>query len=134
MTEKAARYAVKRKPRVKKAPVPREESELEVLLAWQMRALQIPEPEKQLMFAKEIKRRWLFDFSWTALMLAVEVQGGQHRSKGAHNTSAAMNRDCEKECASTLLGWTLVHVTGDQVRSGEAVTWIEKIIKMKGGM
>lgn len=124
-----------RAPRAKAVPkgtaIPKPLSELEEMMELQIRAIGLPQPVAQLMFAKSIKRKWLFDFSWPEIMFAVEVQGGQWRRKGAHNTGTAMNRDCEKLANAVIMGWTVLQVTGDQVRNGQAIEWVEKVFFMR---
>lgn len=46
------------------------------------------------------------------------------RSKGAHNTGAAITRDCEKAAYAAMHGWRTFGVTSAQIDSGEAVQWI----------
>ena len=46
------------------------------------RLLDLPEPEREYIFAPP--RRWRFDFRWPGHMLAVEVEGGVY-TNGRHN-------------------------------------------------
>ena len=73
-------------------------------------------------------RRWAFDRAWPDLKVAIEVQGGIWRSKGAHNTGPAIKRDCEKGAEALVLGWLVLHVTPDQVKSGQAIKWLSQLV------
>lgn len=116
-----------RKPAKKKEP-----SELEETLLYQLRIAGFPVPTRQLMFAKGIGRRWLWDFSWDDIKLAVEVQGGIWMRHGAHNTGAAIIRDAEKANEAVLLGWTVLHVTELHIREGQALIWIARAMRKLG--
>lgn len=70
-------------------------------------------------------RAFRWDFAFPARRLLVEVQGGIWRSKGAHNTGDAITRDCEKAAFAAARGWRTFGVTGGQIRSGQALQWIE---------
>lgn len=74
-------------------------------------------------------RRWRFDFAWPELLLAVEIQGMGRRGKmGAHQRPAGIKRDCDKGNEALILGWRLLHVTTDQVKSGAAIRMIERAL------
>ena len=73
-------------------------------------------------------RRWRFDLAFPAPDarggVAVEVDGGL-LTGGRHGGAPSAVRDVEKRLAATVLGWRVLHVMPSQVRSGEAVKWIE---------
>ncbi len=73
------------------------------------------------------KRRWRFDYAWPALKLAVEVHGGVFR-QGRHNRGQGFTSDREKMNEATLLGWRVLEVTSEQVRSGKALEWIKQLV------
>ena len=100
-------------------------SELEDLLAFQIRANGLPEPRRE--YAAVSGRKFRFDFAWPNFKLLLEVQGGTW-IKGGHSTGKGIGRDCEKECLALAEGWRVAHVDGDQVRAGKAVLWIEAIL------
>jgi hypothetical protein len=101
-------------------------SGLEDLLLAQIRAVGLPEPERQ---AKLVPgRKFLHDFVWREHRLAVEVQGGIWLRKGAHTSGQGVTRDCEKAALALLEGFRTLPVTGEQVRSGDALRWIERLI------
>lgn len=93
---------------------------LEARLALALRANRIPHVREFSLPGRAF--RW--DFAFPKALLLVEVQGGIWRSKGAHNTGAAITRDCEKAAYAAMHGWRTFGVTGRQVDSGEAVQWI----------
>lgn len=88
------------------------------------------------------ERRWRFDFSWPAVKLALEIEGGIFARKGSHKcrycgqtprgrhaSGKGMLEDMMKYNAATLLGWRLLRVTPQMVSSGEALSLIEKALK-----
>lgn len=104
-------------------------SSLEARLLLQLRALRLPEPDREVELIPGRKFRW--DFAWPAHKLAVEVQGGEWMAKGGHNSAAGLQRDCEKAALATLAGWRQLSVTGSMVRSGRAVALIESALRMQ---
>lgn len=61
------------------------------------------------------KRKWLFDIALPAYKIAIEVDGGIWRRKGAHNTPKAMLRDREKDLHAVQLGWTVLRAAPQQI-------------------
>ena len=113
-------------------------SELEALLAFQMRGVGLPEPRREYVFAPS--RRWRFDFSWPwreipyegfvaskgiVEGLAVEVDGGT-RTGGRHTRGDGYEKDAEKLNEAALMGWCVLRVTGDMVRDGRALRLIQR--------
>jgi len=105
-------------------------SRYEDLLASQIRAHGLPEPERQHRFAKELGRDYRLDFAWPERRLAAEVDGGRfvgRATKGFvdarkmptpyHNT----DQDYRKRNLLQLLGWTLLAFPAEMVTSGEAI-------------
>ena len=105
-------------------------SELEETLAWQIRALKLPEPMREHRFHPQ--RRWRFDFCWPDIMLACEVEGGTH-SGGRHTRGLGFEQDCEKYGEAMLLGWSVYRCTGGLVKSGKAVKMLGKLIQGANG-
>lgn len=110
-------------------------SELEELLAAQMRILGVEEPERQYRFrGASGKRRWRFDFAWPERRIACEVEGGIWIG-GGHTRGSGLTRDVEKHNAATLLGWRVLRATSNMVRDGRAVTLIEEALaQARGGI
>ena len=105
----------------------KQESPLERELAFQITACGLPEPVREWRFAPP--RRWRFDFAWPLLdqKLAVEVEGGIW-TRGRHTRGKGYQADLAKYNRATLDGWRVLRVTGAQIKSGEAVEWIEQAI------
>ena len=77
-------------------------------------------------------RRFKHDFYWESARLAVEVNGGTWIPGAAHSGGAGIERDYEKAALTALQGvWTLF-VSGRQVRSGQALAWIEALLNRSG--
>lgn len=108
-------------------------SELEraFLTHWRALAPDAPMPVREYRFAaihaggpgKGLRKRleamglrdWRFDFAWPEPQhkVAVEIDGGQWKPHGGrHNT----DDDRRKGNAATLLGWRVLHVSGDMLR------------------
>lgn len=66
-----------------------------------------------------------FDFAWPELMLAVEVEGGTW-VQGRHSRGAGYARDAKKYNTATLAGWRVIRVTGDMVKSADAINTIKQ--------
>jgi len=101
---------------------------LEDALAFQIKAAKLPTPEREYAFAKAIGRRWRFDFAWPERKVAAEVEGAIFVG-GRHNRALGMMADMEKYNAAALLGWVVLRVAGPHVKSGEALEWIEGLLK-----
>ncbi len=71
-------------------------------------------------------RKFRCDLAWPNLKICVEVDGGD-RSVGRHSRAAGMASDCEKQNLLTLDGWRCYRFTGTQVRSGFAITFLQRI-------
>lgn len=107
-------------------------SGLEESLDWQIRAAQLPEPRRQYRFLEN--RRYRADFAWPGLKLLVELQGGKWvPGGGAHQRAKRWESDMERMNLAQLHGWILLQFSGDQVRSGEALSWIETAMEMLDG-
>ena len=73
-------------------------------------------------------RQWRFDVARPDLKLAVEIEGVTFgASPGRHQRGAGMRADCEKYAEAMLLGWRVLRVVPDQVKSGQAIGWIERL-------
>ena len=101
-------------------------SELEDTLLFQIRAVGLPEPEREYRFHPP--RRWRFDFAFLGLGIAVEVDGGVY-SGGRHTRGSGFEKDCEKLNQAALLGWRVLRFTGAMVNDGRAVATIEKAVQ-----
>jgi very-short-patch-repair endonuclease len=97
-------------------------SHLEEQMAQQIALAGLPKPERE--FKAIPGRKFRFDFSWAKFGLLVEVQGGTW-GKGAHSTGQGINRDTEKLNLATIEGWRVMQFTGDQIREGKALRWLQ---------
>ena len=107
-------------------------SRLEDLLAGQIKAAGLPEPVREAMLVPGRRFRW--DFAWPIHRLSVEVQGGLFLPKGAHTSGVGVTRDCEKGALALLEGYRPLSVTGEQIRTGRALAWIEALLRSTGAL
>jgi very-short-patch-repair endonuclease len=104
-----------------RSAAPRKPSEIEEQMAEQIWLCKLPEPVRQ--FQPFPQRKWKIDFAWPRYKLALEVDGAVHRIKSVFKSSF------ERGYWLMRADWRVLHVGGDQVRSGEAVTWIEQLLQ-----
>lgn len=128
MSKRDAERLAKFKAKKKVDPTPRPAkvksgSYLEAIFADQVSIAGLPCPTREHRFHPV--RRWLFDFAWPVFRLALEIEGGLYH-KGRHTTLSGFTKDCEKYNVATLMGWRVLRVTGAQVKSGEALNWIQE--------
>lgn len=102
----------------------------ELELLFQIRAAQLPEPEREFEFIKE--RKYRADFAYPVLNLLIEVEGGI-QGKGGHSSAAGITRDVEKSNAAMLNGWRLLRCTSEHVSNGQCITWIEQALEERNG-
>ncbi|MDH0237974.1 hypothetical protein [Aeromonas caviae] len=81
----------------------------------------LPDPATELLFHP--KRRWRLDFAWPTRMIALEVHGGIH-SGGRHTRGSGFVEDRAKMNEATLLGWTVLEVTPEHIKSGQLRAWL----------
>lgn len=101
---------------------------LELALLAQIRTCGLPEPVRELVFAKP--RRWRFDFAYPDRMIAVECEGGTW-TDGAHVRGKHVESDCNKYNEAALRGWTVLRFTTDQIKEGWAIRTIERALGME---
>jgi hypothetical protein len=75
-------------------------------------------------------RKWRFDFAWPDKLVACEIQGGLY-VRGGHSRGLGQEKDCEKLSQAAALGWRVLPVSPRQVKSGEALKWIEAALTLK---
>jgi very-short-patch-repair endonuclease len=98
-----------------------------VSLEQQCKAIGLPMPETEVRFHPV--RKWRADFLWREPhMLIVELDGGVY-VQGRHSRGAGIEKDCEKFAEAMALGYRVMRVTPRHVRNGQAVQWIEKVLK-----
>lgn len=74
------------------------------------------------------ERQWAVDFAWPDQKLLVEVQGGVH-IRGRHTRGPGYTEDCRKLAEAQRLGWRVLWLTADVVRSGEGLQWVETALQ-----
>ena len=100
-------------------------SHLETLLLAQIVLAGLPVPEREVRLIPG--RRFRTDFFFPQARLVVEVDGGQFvPGGGRHNRPAGYASDCEKTNELTLLDYRILRVTPEHIRSGKALSWIER--------
>lgn len=108
----------------RKDEVVREESAIEKLFSYQITCAGLPKPKRNYLFLAD--RKCELDYAWADRKIAVEVQGMQHRIKGRFLA------DLEKRALVLLAGWQVLEVGGDQIRSEQAIAWLQALLLRKG--
>ena len=107
--------------------------QFERLFAHQCAVVGIAAPIPQYQFAAELGRKWAADFAWPDLKLIVEIEGGIHqRGGGAHSRPMGILRDMEKSNHAVLLGWRVLRFSTDEVKSGHALRFVERVMDPRG--
>ncbi len=96
-------------------------------LLTQIAACQLPEPQTEYRFAPP--RRWRFDFCWPAHKLAAEIEGGVWLGKSRHTSGKGFTNDAIKYAEALCLGYRVLRVTTQQVENGQAIGWLERLLK-----
>ena len=115
---------------VKKGPKKSAKSEAEDKLWFHLRAI-----GQQSLWKRQVKfhptRQWRFDMARPDIKLAVEVEGITFgEDAGRHQRGPGMRADCEKYAEAMCLGWRVLRVVPDHVKSGQAIGWIEQICRL----
>jgi len=102
-------------------------SKLEQKLLFQIRAMGLPEPEREYRAIKG--RMFRFDFAWTEPhhRLLVEVNGGNW-VRGRHARPLGLKNDYEKLNLAMLAGWRVMQFDTGMVENGEALEMIAKAL------
>lgn len=83
-------------------------------------------PLVQYFFARELDRKWRFDFAWPDHKIAVEIDGGVW-TQGAHAHPLDIERNMSKGNDAARLGWRVLHFQPKQVKNGEAIAFLRII-------
>jgi very-short-patch-repair endonuclease len=106
-------------------------SELEETLAGQLRMRGIKNYRREVRFCPD--RRYRADFLWgPPACLIAEVDGGTF-SGGRHTRGAGFQSDAEKGQLAALMGYTTMHFTARDVKTGKAADTIETYLEYYGG-
>ena len=76
-------------------------------------------------------RGWKCDFAWPDRRLIVEVEGGVY-TQGRHTRPSGFVNDIEKYNALTEAGWKVLRFSRREVKSGEALNVIERVLREGG--
>lgn len=77
-------------------------------------------------------RRWLFDFAWPEMKVAVEIHGGiWSGGRGGHTSGKGRLRDMEKMNEATMLGWLVLEVASNHLRDRSVIDWVRKLIELR---
>lgn len=77
-------------------------------------------------------RRWRFDYAILEYKIAIEKDGGVWmKGGGAHSRPQNILRDMEKLTQASVLGWTVIRRTPNQINSSETIDLIRQSIKNK---
>jgi len=101
-------------------------SQAEKLFLFHLTSIGLPMPEREVMFHET--RKWRFDFAWPKWKIAVEIEGAVW-SGGRHTSGKGFTADCEKYNEAQLLVWKVYRFTTQQVKSGEAINFMERVFK-----
>lgn len=105
----------------------RKPSKWETQLQWQIKIAGLPPPVAEYVFAPP--RRFRFDLCWPDHQkLACEIDGAVWVN-GRHSRGSGVQRDCEKFSLAAIHGWRIIRVTGDLVKSGKALRWLEQALR-----
>lgn len=74
--------------------------------------------------------RHRFDFAWPNQdpKVCVECEGGVY-TRGRHTRGAGFTADAAKYNRAATQGWYVLRVTGEQIKSGQALGWIEQMVQ-----
>jgi very-short-patch-repair endonuclease len=102
-------------------------SKLEETLALQIRALNLPKPEREYKFCC---RKWRFDFAYPEYKIAIECEGGVGTG-GRHTRREGFANDCFKYNTATINGWSVLRFTSEMIYSGNAIDMLIYFLKKK---
>jgi len=100
-------------------------SDAQALLLWQCERLGL-HPVKEYRFHPT--RLWRFDVAFPEQRVAVECDGGVW-SGGRHVRGGGYIADCEKLAEAAILGWRVLRVPTQWVKSGAALGYVERALR-----
>lgn len=104
-------------------------SELEFAFETQLKMMSYPIPEREYKFHPD--RRFRFDFAWPDYKTALEVEGGVWMKRGRHTTGSGFTSDAVKYNLAAIDGWLVLRVTGQMVKNGEAIGFLERALRAR---
>ena len=87
--------------------------------------------------AKGNPRGWTADFAWPQQRLLMEIDGaifsvkGKPGARGGHTSGTGYTEDRERDAEALCCGWRTLRVTTNQVESGQALTWCERLVSLR---
>ena len=87
----------------------------------------IPRPVEEHRFHST--RMWRFDLAWPDRLVAVEVHGGTW-IQGRHNRGDGYRGDREKMNEAALLGWLVIEVTAEHIKTAQALRWVREAFRI----
>lgn len=99
---------------------------LEEMFAFQLKAANLPEPQREYRFHKT--RKWRFDFAYPDRKIAIEIEGGTYTRKSRHTSPIGYRQDICKYNAATALGWDVYRGDTMMVRDGSLIAQIVEIM------
>jgi hypothetical protein len=101
------------------------DSKLDAPFAAMLRDAGLPWPECEYRFCD---RAWRFDLAWPRWKVAIEIEGGVfgrgkpcpacgRRRTGAHSSVGGLLRDIEKYNAAAALGWRVIRIVPEKLRT-----------------
>jgi len=94
-------------------------------LLYQIKQADLSTPDREYRFHDT--RRWRFDFAYPDLKIAIEVEGGVYGG-GRHTRGKGFTNDCVKYNTANELGWTVYRYTTEQVKKGEAINQLKRVL------
>lgn len=92
----------------------------------------IPDPVEEFKFHPV--RKWRIDLCWPEQKLALEIEGGTFQNRGAHRGSiGGYLKDIEKYNALSILGYSLLRFTPQQMESCESYDFLREWFKNNTG-
>jgi len=77
-------------------------------------------------------RDFRFDFAWPDRKIAVEIDGAIAKGgQGGHTSIKGYTDDRQKDCEAAVLGWTVIRVTGQMVKTGYAINVLSRLFKRR---
>lgn len=128
LAEYRAKFPIKKGKKRRSVKGQRVQSEGEVTLARDLRAVKI-NFEQEYKFHPE--RNWRADFLITGTKILIEVEGGIW-SGGRHTRGKGFIADMEKYNAAAVMGFKVLRFDTQQVKSGLAIKQIENLVR--GGL
>lgn len=82
----------------------------------------LPQPVREYRF-----KGWRFDFAWPKLKVAVEIDGGTYMG-GDHVRGKGYQRDCMKNNAAQVEGWSVLRADREMVGGEEFAAVVKKML------